>query len=79
MADRMSVATNAVDLQTGGGEVLAELSTAPPLLIATEGWPPNVPVAQRNLQELGAHLVYCPDHGPLPFRDGVFDLVVSRL
>lgn len=78
MADRMSVATNAVDLQTGGGEVLAELATAPPLLIATEGWPPNVPVAHRNLQKLGAHVVYCPDHGPLPFRDGVFDLVVSR-
>ena len=78
MSDRMAHATRAVDLQTGGGEVLAELAAAPRLLLATEGWPPNVAVAQRNLQKLGAHVVHCADNGPLPFLDEVFDLVVSR-
>jgi SAM-dependent methyltransferase len=73
----------ALDLQTGGGEVLAAaLSSgpaAPPTLVATESWPPNVAVAQRNLAPLGARVVAVP--GPdsdLPFPDASFDLVTSR-
>jgi SAM-dependent methyltransferase len=77
----------ALDLQTGGGEVLAAaVSTglssgpaAPPTLVATESWPPNVAVAERNLAPLGARVVAVP--GPdsdLPFPDASFDLVTSR-
>ena len=32
----------ALDLQTGGGEVLASVPAAPPVLVATECWPPNI-------------------------------------
>src|SRR6202012_1514826 len=47
----------ALDLQTGGGEVLATIPAAPPTLVATESWPPNLALAQRNLARLGARVV----------------------
>ena len=69
----------ALDLQTGGGEVLATIPAAPPTLVATESWPPNLAVARRNLAKLGARVVPVPGPGSdLPFADGSFDLVVSR-
>jgi SAM-dependent methyltransferase len=69
----------ALDLQTGGGEVLATIPAAPPTLVATESWPPNLAVARRNLARLGARVVAVPEPGSdLPFPDGSFDLVVSR-
>lgn len=69
----------ALDLQTGGGEVLATIPAAPPRLVATESWPPNLAVARRNLARLGARVVAVPGPGSdLPFPDGSFDLVVSR-
>lgn len=69
----------ALDLQTGGGEVLAEVPVAPPTLVATESWPPNVELARRRLARLGATVVAMADElDDLPFADGSFDLVVSR-
>ncbi|MHB1594335.1 MAG: class I SAM-dependent methyltransferase [Streptosporangiaceae bacterium] len=70
----------ALDLQTGGGEVLAEVvAAAPRRLIATECWPPNLDRARRNLEPLGAAVIPMADElDDLPFRDGVFDLIVSR-
>ncbi|MFE4534190.1 class I SAM-dependent methyltransferase [Streptomyces scopuliridis] len=78
MADRMSRATAALDIQTGGGEVLASVPTLPPLTVATESWPPNVARATALLHPLGVAVVADPDEPPLPFADGAFDLVVSR-
>jgi len=69
----------ALDLQTGGGEVLAMAHTAPATLVATESWPANIEVARRNLARLGAQVVPVGDElSDLPFEDGTFDLVVSR-
>jgi SAM-dependent methyltransferase len=69
----------ALDLQTGGGEVLASIPAGPPVLVATESWPPNVEVARRNLAALGAEVVAMDDElDDLPFGDATFDLVVSR-
>ncbi|WP_328374900.1 class I SAM-dependent methyltransferase [Micromonospora zamorensis] len=78
VADRMARATAALDVDTGGGEVLAEVPHPPKLLTATEGWPPNVEVARRTLRRVGATVVAVDPDGPLPFRDASFDLVVSR-
>jgi len=75
---QMAGARRAVDLQTGGGEVLAGVESVPPLLVATEGWPPNVAMARRRLAPLGAHVVRAAQDGGLPLRSGCFDLVVSR-
>lgn len=71
--------TAALDLQTGGGEVLASIPAGPPLLVATECWPPNVQVARCNLVPIGARVVPMADElDDLPFEDASFDLVVSR-
>ncbi|GHJ44693.1 methyltransferase type 11 [Catellatospora sp. TT07R-123] len=78
VADRMATARAALDLQTGGGEVTAELEHVPPVLVATEGWAPNLALARRNLARLGATVVEHADREPLPFPDASFDLVVSR-
>lgn len=77
LAERMPQAQVALDVQTGGGEVLAGIPHPPPRLVATESWPPNVQVAAANLRPLGARLVAAADPA-LPFRSGTFDLVVSR-
>ncbi|MGN9778388.1 class I SAM-dependent methyltransferase [Micromonospora sp. H33] len=78
VAARMAVADAALDVDTGGGEVLAEVPSPPRLLVATEGWPPNVPVAARTLRRVGATVVAVTPDTPLPFADASFDLVVSR-
>lgn len=78
MGRRMAEATAAVDLQTGGGEVLAGIPSAPATLCATESWPPNLALARRNLVPLGGSVVRAGDDQPLPFRTASFDLVVSR-
>jgi SAM-dependent methyltransferase len=78
MGQRMAQATAALDIQTGGGEVLAGVPSVPRLTAATESWPPNIAVAQENLREKGVVVVADADEPPLPFADGTFDLVVSR-
>ncbi len=80
LGERLATATAALDLQTGGGEVLAGAGAEhfPPTLVATEGWPPNVASATRLLHPLGAVVVADSEEPPLPFADGAFDLVTSR-
>jgi SAM-dependent methyltransferase len=68
-----------LDVQSGGGELLAGLPVHPPLLVATEAYPPNVEVAARRLRHRGVHVVAAPDNrAALPFGDASFDLVTSR-
>jgi SAM-dependent methyltransferase len=78
MSERLAGATAALDIQTGGGEVLAGAPKLPPVMVATESWPPNVAKATRLLHPLGAVVVADADEPPLPFGDEAFDLVVSR-
>ncbi|POX41281.1 SAM-dependent methyltransferase [Streptomyces sp. Ru73] len=78
MGERLAGASAALDIQTGGGEVLAGAPKLPPLMAATESWPPNVTKATRLLHPLGAVVVADPDEPPLPFADDAFDLVTSR-
>jgi SAM-dependent methyltransferase len=78
MAGRMARATAALDIETGGGEVLATVALQPPLLVATESWPPNVAIARDRLRPIGAHVVAVADAPTLPFAAASFDLVVSR-
>ncbi|SFA81119.1 Methyltransferase domain-containing protein [Amycolatopsis marina] len=78
MGRRMADATAALDIQTGGGEVLAGVATLPTLTAATESWPPNIARATELLHPRGVAVVVDEDEPPLPFADGAFDLVVSR-
>jgi SAM-dependent methyltransferase len=78
MGERMAGVDAGLDVQTGGGEVLASIPKPPPVLAATESWPPNIAVARRNLAPLGGTVYEVADDADLPFPTGTFDLVVSR-
>ncbi|MEO6091273.1 MAG: class I SAM-dependent methyltransferase [Umezawaea sp.] len=78
LAEHMARADAALDLQTGGGEVLAGIPVAPKVLCATESWPPNLEIARRTLRPLGGAVVEVGDDEDLPFDDASFDLVTSR-
>lgn len=71
-------AASVLDLGTGGGEVFEELcGSYLGRAFATESWHVNVPVAAERLGPRGIRVVRC--HSPvLPFRDGVFELVLDR-
>ncbi|MFF3844917.1 class I SAM-dependent methyltransferase [Streptomyces sp. NPDC002328] len=83
LAGRLAVASAALDVQTGGGEVLdfalgRAAPRAPVLTVATEGWPANVAKATALLRPRGIAVVAAAEDAPLPFADDTFDLVSSR-
>jgi SAM-dependent methyltransferase len=87
LADRLRRAEAVLDVETGGGEVLAEALRAavqstgghrPAVLTATESWPPNLEIARRNLAPFGGVVAEVADDADLPFPAGSFSLVVSR-
>lgn len=78
LGERLAAVEAALDIQTGGGEVLAGVPALPPLMAATESWPPNLAKATALLHPRGAVVVADADEPPLPFADASFDLVVSR-
>lgn len=81
MGERARQARAVLDVQTGGGEVLAAAlkgGPGPSVLAATESWPPNVAIARRNLAPFGGTVAQVADDADLPFGSGAFDLVVSR-
>jgi SAM-dependent methyltransferase len=78
VAARMAESAAALDIQTGGGEVLAQIPHPPAVLVATESWPPNVVLARGNMRLLGATVVEVHDDADLPFPVNSFDLIVSR-
>lgn len=78
MSARLATVSAACDLDTGGGEVLAEAAKFPPTMAATESWPPNAALATQLLHPRGVVVVMTHDDAPLPFADDAFDLVTSR-
>lgn len=82
LGERLSGTRAVLDIQTGGGEVLAralqESDHSPALVAATESWPPNAALARRALAPWHGGVVRAADAGGLPFRAENFDLVVSR-
>lgn len=78
LASRLALAVSALDIDTGGGEIIAEAPQLPPRMVATEGWPPNVEHARRLLSGRGVDVVPVEQGRPLPFPDASFDLVSSR-
>ncbi|WGL53152.1 methyltransferase domain-containing protein [Nocardioides sp. BP30] len=82
LADRLARASVALDLDTGGGEVLAQaLARAkrqPARMHACEAWPPNAARARSLLEPRGVEVHEVPPGAELPFDDGSFDLVTAR-
>ncbi|WP_265522627.1 class I SAM-dependent methyltransferase [Oerskovia flava] len=77
LADRLGEVRSALDIDTGGGEVVAEAPVLPPRMVVTEGWAPNVRRARELLGPRGVQVVEVAD-APLPFDDGSFESVSSR-
>ncbi len=87
--DEASGSASMLDMGTGGGEWLSRRRHAA-RTVATESWPPNVPIAAARLGALGIGVVQdegAADNadqatreprGRLAFRDAAFDLVVNR-
>ncbi len=78
MSQRYATVSAALDLHTGGGEVLAGAAPFPPTMAAIETWPPNAALATERLHPLGVVVVATRTASPLPFADEAFDLVTSR-
>ncbi|MDQ7809579.1 methyltransferase domain-containing protein [Amycolatopsis sp. A133] len=75
LGSRLASAQAALDLETGGGEVLDGCPALPPVSVATESWPPNIARAAARLRPRGVLVVATTE---IPFADEVFDLVSSR-
>jgi SAM-dependent methyltransferase len=78
MSQRLAQVSAALDIQTGGGEVLSGAAKFPPTMAAVEPWPPNAALATKLLHPRGVVVVTAGDQPPLPFADEAFDLVTSR-
>jgi len=78
MSQRLANVSAALDIQTGGGEVLAGAEKFPPTMAATESYPPNAALATKLLHPRGVVVVATTNEPPLPFADEAFDLVTSR-
>ena len=79
--EALTGAASALDLGTGGGELLLTLVDALPAdTVATEGWPPNLPVATAALSPHGIEVVAYDSEtdARMPFVDERFDLVLDR-
>jgi len=83
-------AASLLDMGTGGGEWLSARPFPKGRTVATEGWPPNVPVAAARLTPLGITVLAvegAPDNAEqatsavlpaLPFADGAFRFITNR-
>jgi SAM-dependent methyltransferase len=74
--EALTNATRLLDIDTGGGEVLASLAPLPPA-IATEPYSPNVPIATARLAPLGVD-VRAGRASALPVADEEVNLVLNR-
>jgi SAM-dependent methyltransferase len=77
LAARLREVRSALDVDTGGGEVVDEAEVLPPCMAVTEGWWPNARRAYRRLGPRGVGVV-AAQSDRLPFADASFDLVTSR-
>ncbi|WP_392426002.1 methyltransferase domain-containing protein [Barrientosiimonas humi] len=78
LAQRLATVESALDLDTGGGEVVGEAGVLPSRMVVTEAWPPNAARARKRLGPRGVEVVETSIHGPIPLEDNSFQLVSSR-
>ncbi|MDR7382529.1 class I SAM-dependent methyltransferase [Promicromonospora iranensis] len=81
--ERLGRVDSVLDVDTGGGEVLAEAlglaERVPGTVRATESWAPNYELASAALEPFGGVVTLVDGTAaPLPFDDRTFELVTSR-
>jgi hypothetical protein len=69
LAARLAQVASALDIDTGGGEIIGEVPRLPPRMVVTDGWPPNVERARRLLSHRGVEVVPVAQGRPLPFPE----------
>lgn len=78
LSERLGRAECALDIDTGGGEIISEIPLLPRQLTVTESWAPNAQWARERLADRGVRIVETEQGAPLPFADASFDLVTAR-
>jgi hypothetical protein len=78
LAVRLGSVQSALDIDTGGGEVVNEAATLPPVMYVTESWPPNLRQARELLGPRGVTVIDTSTISDPPIPDGSLDLVTSR-
>ncbi len=67
-----------LDMGTGGGEFLMTLAPLPRETFATEGYAPNVRIAEENLNPFSVKVISGYKDDELPFENDFFELVINR-
>jgi SAM-dependent methyltransferase len=78
LSGRLAQVRTALDVDTGGGEVISEMPELPQRMCVTESWPPNALRARDLLGPRGVEVHETQQGAPLPFPDESFELVTSR-
>ena len=66
LAARLPTVRSALDIDTGGGEVIAEAPSLPERMCVTEAWPPNAQRARELLGPRGAEVHETASQSPVP-------------
>ncbi len=74
----LSIESNVLDYDTGGGEFLLSLNHPYDKTSATEGYKPNVLLCKERLLPLGIHFKECNDPSKIPYDDETFDIIINR-
>lgn len=74
----MAAVKSMLDMGTGGGELLSYFQPFPPIVKATEGYKPNVPIAKKRLEPLGVSVYEIENDDDLPFEEQEFELIVNK-
>jgi len=75
---RMLGIQSMLDLDTGGGELLASFAPFPPHTWATESYPPNISVARQNLEPMGVQVISDYTDASIPLPSSSLDLALDR-
>jgi len=67
-----------LDMHTGGGELLTSLENLPKNVYATEGYKPNIPIAEKRLKEKDIVLKALDNVDEIPFENDYFDIIINR-
>ena len=78
LSSALGTVTSAVDLDTGGGEVIAQVPQLPVSMSVTEAWPPNVARARELLGPRGVQVLETAPGDPVPLPDRSVQLVTAR-
>lgn len=77
LSQRLSEVASALDIDTGGGELLAEMPNLPPRMTVTEDWPVNKARAKELLEPRGVQVLSTVS-GRIPLPGQSFELISSR-